>query len=237
MFSGGETSGLQAGQSSSWTLLLWSPAGGIDAVCGLTLSCWYMQGLPWKRRHLDGSRCCSEICIYLMEPFQMCNLPVPQALNHPHTIRDEDFWTERWQQAGRSLSFLVQRMQHPSIWPFCGSCSHMASSLHDRALRAQRSQISNIDFETFGHLQILWFIFYHLLWSVDDGIFKVWGTLFWNCWTSAHLFFWETLPLSLFNTHHITDLLSINLIIWSTFQHVSSSFLFSPSQPFWAHQI
>ncbi len=27
----------------------------IDAVCGLALSCWKMQGLPWKRRRLDGA--------------------------------------------------------------------------------------------------------------------------------------------------------------------------------------
>ena len=71
-FSDGKRSGLQAGQSS--TLLLRSHAVGIDAGCGLTLSCWNMQGLPWRRRRLDGSRCCSTTCLYLsalMEPFQM----------------------------------------------------------------------------------------------------------------------------------------------------------------------
>ena len=65
LFSGGETSGLQAGQSSTCTLLLRSHAVGTDAGCGLTLSCWNMPGFPWRRR-LDGSRCCSKACIYLL---------------------------------------------------------------------------------------------------------------------------------------------------------------------------
>ena len=46
-----------------------------------------------------------------------------------------------------------------------------------------------------------------VLGTVNGGIFKVWGTLLWNCstislafffsdcWTSAHLYLWETLPL------------------------------------------
>ena len=37
----------------------------------------------WRRRLLDGSRCCSKTCSYLsavMEPFQMCGFPVPEAL-------------------------------------------------------------------------------------------------------------------------------------------------------------
>ncbi len=55
-------------------LLLRSHDVVIDAVCGLALSCWKMQGLPWKRRRLDGSICCSRTWIYLsalMVPFQM----------------------------------------------------------------------------------------------------------------------------------------------------------------------
>ncbi len=30
------------------------------AVCGFALSCWNTQGLPWNRRHLEGSICCSK---------------------------------------------------------------------------------------------------------------------------------------------------------------------------------
>ncbi len=99
MFSMGERSGLQAGHFSTRILLLRSHDVVIDAVCGLALSCWKMQGLPWKRRRLDGSICCSRTWIYLsalMVPFQMCKLPMPHALMQPHTIRDAGFWTERW---------------------------------------------------------------------------------------------------------------------------------------------
>ncbi len=98
MFSMGERSGLQAGHFSTW-ILLRSHDVVIDAVCGLALSCWKMQGLPWKRRRLDGSIWCSRTWIYLsalMVPFQMCKLPIPHALMQPHTIRDAGFWTERW---------------------------------------------------------------------------------------------------------------------------------------------
>ncbi len=99
MFSMGERSGLQAGHFSTRILLLRSHDVVIDAVCGLALSCWKMQGLPWKRRRLDGSICCSRTWIYLsalMVPFQMCKLPMPHALMQPHIIRDAGFWTERW---------------------------------------------------------------------------------------------------------------------------------------------
>ncbi len=95
MFSMGERSGLQAGHFST-RLLLRSHDVVIDAVCDLALSCWKMQGLPWKRRRLDGSICCSRTWIYLsalMVPFQMCNLPMPHAFMQPHTIRDAGFWT------------------------------------------------------------------------------------------------------------------------------------------------
>ena len=58
-------SGLQAGQSSTRTLLLRSHAVVKRAECGLALSCWNKQGRPWKRRCLDGSMCCSKTCMYL----------------------------------------------------------------------------------------------------------------------------------------------------------------------------
>ncbi len=46
MVSMGERSGLQAGHFSTRVLLLRSHDVVIDAVCGLALSCWKMQGLP-----------------------------------------------------------------------------------------------------------------------------------------------------------------------------------------------
>ncbi len=99
MFSIGERSGLQAGQFSTRTLLLWSNAVVIAAVCGFALSCWNTQGLPWNRRRLEGSICCSKTLIYLsafIVPSKTCKLPIPYALMHSHTIRDAGFWTERW---------------------------------------------------------------------------------------------------------------------------------------------
>ncbi len=60
MFSIGERSGLQAGQFSTQTLLLWSHAVVTAAVCGFALSCWNTQGLPWNTRRLEGSICCSK---------------------------------------------------------------------------------------------------------------------------------------------------------------------------------
>ncbi len=55
MFSLGNRSGLQAGQFSTRTLLLRSYAVVIAAVCGFALSCCNTQGLPWNKRHLEGS--------------------------------------------------------------------------------------------------------------------------------------------------------------------------------------
>ncbi len=99
MFSIGERSGLQAGQFSTRTLLLWSHAVVIAAVCGFALSCWNAQGLPWNRRRLEGSIFCFKTFIYLsafIVPSKTCKLPIPYALMHPNTIRDAGFWTERW---------------------------------------------------------------------------------------------------------------------------------------------
>ncbi len=69
------------------------------AVCGFALSCWNTHGLPWNRRRLEGSICCSKTFIYLsafIVPSKTCKLPIPYALMHPHTIRDAGFWTEHW---------------------------------------------------------------------------------------------------------------------------------------------
>ncbi len=78
---------------------LQSHAVVIATVCGFALSCWNTQGLPWNRRHLEGSIFCSKTFIYLsafIVPSKTCKLPIPYARMHPHTIRDAGFWTECW---------------------------------------------------------------------------------------------------------------------------------------------
>ncbi len=162
MFSIGEISGLQAGQFSTRTLLLWSHAVVIAAVCGFALSCW-------NTRRLEGSICCSKNFLYLsafIVASKTGKLPIPCVLMHHHTIRDAGFWTERLWQAGRSPSSLARKTWCPWFptrmsnldssdyrtlfhfekvfilndpWPTAhdstsGPCSHMASFLHDRAL-------------------------------------------------------------------------------------------------------
>ncbi len=58
MLSIGERYGLQAGQFSTRTLLLWSHAVVIAAVCGFALSCW-------NTHRLEGSICCLKPLYYL----------------------------------------------------------------------------------------------------------------------------------------------------------------------------
>ncbi len=80
------------------TLLLRSHAVVIAAVCGFALLGLGL-GLPWNRRHLEGSICCSKTFIYLsafIVPSKTCKLPIPYAHMHPHTIWDAGFWTECW---------------------------------------------------------------------------------------------------------------------------------------------
>ncbi len=130
MFSIGEISGLQAGQLSTWTLLLRSHAVVIAAICGFALSCWNTQGLPWNRCRLEGSICYSKTVIYLsafIVPPKTCKLTIPYALMYPHTIRDAGFWTESWWHAERSPSFLAQRTQY--LW-FPTRMSNFDSSDH-----------------------------------------------------------------------------------------------------------
>ncbi len=89
MFSIGERSGLQAGQVSTRTLLQRSHAVVIAAVCGFALSCWNTQGLPWNRRHLEGSICCSKTFIYLsavIVPSKTCKLPIPYTIWSPSSL-------------------------------------------------------------------------------------------------------------------------------------------------------
>ncbi len=79
MFSIGERSGLQAGQFCTRTLLLWSHAVVIAAVCGFALSCW-------NTRRLEGSICCSKSFIYLsafIVPSKTCKLHIPYHLCTP----------------------------------------------------------------------------------------------------------------------------------------------------------
>ena len=47
----GDESGLQAGQSSTHSLLLWSHAVVTRSECGLALFCWNKKGRPWERCH------------------------------------------------------------------------------------------------------------------------------------------------------------------------------------------
>ncbi len=124
MFSIGERSGLQAGQFSTRTLLLWSHAVVIAAVCGFALSCW-------NRCSLEGSIYCSKTFILNLSAFivpsKTYKLPIPYALLHPHTIIDAGFWAEHWWHAGRSLSSLAWRTRHP--W-FTTRMSNLDSSDH-----------------------------------------------------------------------------------------------------------
>ena len=88
----------RAGSFSTRTVLWWSHAVLIAAVCGFTLSCWNKQSLPWNRRHLEGSRWCSKTFIYcsaFIVPSKTFKLPILYAFLHPHT-RDAGFWAERW---------------------------------------------------------------------------------------------------------------------------------------------
>ncbi len=119
MFSVGERSGLQAGQFSTWTLLLRSHAVVIAAVCGFALSCW-------NTRHLEGSICCSKTFIYLsafIMPSKTWNLPIPYALIHP--IPSEMLAFEL--NAGRSPFSLARRTWYP--W-FTTRMSNWDSSDH-----------------------------------------------------------------------------------------------------------
>ncbi len=53
------------------------------------MSCWNTQGLPWNRRRLERSICCSKTFIYLsafIVPSKTCKLPMLYALMHPHTL-------------------------------------------------------------------------------------------------------------------------------------------------------
>ncbi len=111
MLSIGERSGLQAEQFSTWTLLR-SHAVVIAAVCGFALSCWNTKGLPWNRRHLEGSICCSKTFIYLY-------INLDSSDQRTFFTLKQSILNDPWPTGHNGAS---------------GPCSHMASFLHDRAL-------------------------------------------------------------------------------------------------------
>ena len=62
-------------------------------VCRMVLHCLVEICMGCR---LEGSICCSKISMYFsafMGPSQKCNLPLPRALTHPHTMTDPGFWT------------------------------------------------------------------------------------------------------------------------------------------------
>ncbi len=125
MFSIGERSGLQAGQFSTRTLLLRSHAVVIAAVCGFALSCWNTQGLPWNRRFLEGSICCSKTFIYLsafIVPSKTCKLPIPYAYQRCYLLN----WMliTRWK-----VSLLSSARRTQGLW-FPIRMSNLDSSDH-----------------------------------------------------------------------------------------------------------
>ncbi len=109
--------GLQAGQFSTWTLLLRSHAVLIATVCGFALSCWNTQGLPWNRRRLEGSICFSKTFIYLsafIVHSKTCKLSIPYALMHP--TYHQRCWLLNWTEITRwKLSLLFSPEDTASV--------------------------------------------------------------------------------------------------------------------------
>ncbi len=85
-FSIGDRSGLQAGQSSTRTLL--PPQPGLCNVCRMWF-CIVLLKYAWtslEKMFSEGSILCSKISMYfsaLMVPSQKCKLPLPRALTQP----------------------------------------------------------------------------------------------------------------------------------------------------------
>lgn len=50
--------------SQHQALLQWSHGVIIAGICCVALSCWNTHGLPWSRRCLEGTICCSKTFIY-----------------------------------------------------------------------------------------------------------------------------------------------------------------------------
>lgn len=66
LFLVGDGPGLQAGQSSTRSLLLRRHTVVTCAECDSALSCWNKQGCFWKRHCLDGSMWCSKTCMWCL---------------------------------------------------------------------------------------------------------------------------------------------------------------------------
>ncbi len=145
MFSIGERSGLQAGQFSTRTLLLWSHAVVIAAVCGFALSCW-------NTHCLEGSICCSKTFVYLS-----AFIVAFQNMQAAHTIFT---YAPPYHQRCWLLNWTLKRWWHAVDDDIC---------------------------KTFCNL------------TLRNVVFKVIHNLFTDSFTdwraSAHLYFWETLPL------------------------------------------
>ncbi len=130
IFSIGERSGLQVGQFSTRTLLLWSNAVVIAAVCGFALTCWNRQGLSWNRHHMEGSICCSKTFTYLsafIVPSKTCKLPILYELMHPPY--HQRCWLFNWTLIPCwkvSLLFSPEDKQACQIWT-CMTIEHLST--------------------------------------------------------------------------------------------------------------
>ncbi len=198
MFSIGERSGLQASQCSTWTPLLQCRAVGIAAVCGFALSCWNTQGLPWNRRRLEGSICCSKTFIYIsafIVPSKTCKLPIPYALMHTHTIRELLNWT-----LIKAFSSKVQKSS--GFWNY--SWAHLVMS--DRIIPMSSEGPKSFTHRDVSSLCESFDNVMHCVWwdlqslcnlALRNVVFKVFPNLFTHSFTdwraSAHLYFWKTL--------------------------------------------
>ncbi len=97
-------------QFNTQTLLQRSHAVIVAAVCGFALSCWNTQGLPWNRRRLEGSICCSKTNIYLsvfIVPSKTCKLPIPMHLCTPYQYILNEPWTTGHDGASRPCSHMA----------------------------------------------------------------------------------------------------------------------------------
>lgn len=81
---------------AGWTLLHQNRVVVMDAVW--ESSCWNLKGFTWNKYGQDGSTC-SKTCIdfFCIDAFSVCaSCFMPEALMHPHSIREADFWTPHW---------------------------------------------------------------------------------------------------------------------------------------------
>ncbi len=220
MFSIGERSGQQAGKFITQTLLLQSHAVVIAAVCGFALSCWNTQGLSWNRCRLEGSICCSKTFIYLsafIVPYKTCKVPIPYA--PPYHQR---FWLYNWMLISRwkvslhfspeDMAFVIsnKNVKFGLVWPWVRMSDAVLSEGPKNKGIQQRSLALSLmhplgDFSSFSEsfddvMHCRWWDLQSLCnMTSRNVVFKVFHNLFTHSFTdwraSAHLYFWETLPL------------------------------------------